>query len=71
MDTSDFKFVFLGQSVLRYEVPHDIYATINRVYESKYSDLKRANINVQITRPPSKTKKRRKKNASNKKRNKV
>ena len=43
MDTSNFKFVFLGQSVLRYEVPHDIYATINRVYESKYSDLKRAN----------------------------
>ena len=43
MDTSDFKFVFLGQSVLRYEVPYDIYATINSIYESKYSDLKRAN----------------------------
>jgi hypothetical protein len=33
--------------------------------------ISRANINVQITRPPSKTKKRRKKYASNKKRNKV
>ena len=43
MDTSNFKFVFLGQSVLRYEVPYDIYATINSIYESKYSDLKRAN----------------------------
>ncbi len=43
MDTSNFKFVFLGQSVLRYEVPYDIYATINNVYESKYSNLKSAN----------------------------
>jgi hypothetical protein len=33
--------------------------------------ISRANINVQITRPPSKKKKRRKKYASNKKRNKV
>jgi len=43
MNTSNFKFVFLGQSVLRYEVPYDIYATINNVYESKYSNLKYAN----------------------------
>ena len=43
MSTSNFKFVFLGQSVLRYEVPYDIYATINSIYESKYSDLKSAN----------------------------
>ena len=43
MNTSNFKFVFLGQSVLRYEVPYDIYATINNVYESKYSNLKSAN----------------------------
>ena len=25
MDTSNFKFVFLGQAVLKYEVPLDIY----------------------------------------------
>jgi hypothetical protein len=43
MSTSNFKFVFLGQSVLRYEVPYDIYATINSIYEFKYSDLKPAN----------------------------
>ena len=43
MNTSNFKFVFLGQSVLRYEVPYDIYATINSIYESKYSNLKSAN----------------------------
>tara|TARA_R100001224_G_scaffold175_1_gene136 strand:- start:249 stop:905 length:657 start_codon:yes stop_codon:yes gene_type:complete len=43
MDTSDFKVVFLGQSVLRYQVPWDIYATINNIYESKYPQLPKAN----------------------------
>ena len=43
MDTSDFKFVFLGQSVLRYQVPLDVYDTINSIYEKKYSELLRAN----------------------------
>ena len=43
MSTLDFSFIFLGQSVLRYEVPLDIYHTINQIYESKYSQLKPAN----------------------------
>ena len=43
MDTSDFKFIFLGQSVLRYQVPWDVYNTINHIYESKYPELKPAN----------------------------
>ena len=43
MNTSDFKFVFLGQSVLRYQVPLDIYNIINHIYETKYPDLKPAN----------------------------
>jgi hypothetical protein len=43
MDTSDFNFVFLGQSVLRYQVPLDIYNIINHVYETKYPELKPAN----------------------------
>ena len=43
MDTSDFKFVFLGQSVLRYQVPLDVYDTINSIYEKKFSELLRAN----------------------------
>ena len=43
MDTSDFKFVFLGQSVLRYEVPLDVYNIINHIYETKYPELKPAN----------------------------
>ena len=43
MDTSDFNFIFLGQSVLRYQVPLDVYDTINHIYETKYSELKPAN----------------------------
>ena len=38
-----FNVVFLGQSVLKYQVPLDIYDTINRIYESKYPQLPKAN----------------------------
>tara|TARA_R100000808_G_C2123357_1_gene134147 strand:+ start:270 stop:926 length:657 start_codon:yes stop_codon:yes gene_type:complete len=43
MDTSNFKVVFLGQSVLRYQVPLDVYNIINHIYETKYPQLKPAN----------------------------
>ena len=43
MDTSDFKFIFLGQSVLRYQVPLDVYNIINHVYETKFQQLAPAN----------------------------
>ena len=43
MDTSDFSFVFLGQSVLKYQVPLDVYNTINHIYETKYPELRPAN----------------------------
>ena len=43
MDTSNFKVVFLGQSVLRYKVPLDVYNIINNIYEKKYPELLRAN----------------------------
>ena len=43
MDTSNFNFVFLGQSILKYQVPLDIYNTINHIYETKYPELKPAN----------------------------
>jgi len=43
MSTLNFSFIFLGQSVLRYKVPLDIYHAINQIYESKYSQLKPAN----------------------------
>ena len=38
-----FKSVFLGQSVLKYQVPYDIYISINHIYESKFKELKPAN----------------------------
>ena len=43
MNTSDFKFIFLGQSVLRYQVPLDVYHTINDIYEKKINELYPAN----------------------------
>ena len=43
MDTSDFSFIFLGQSVLKYQVPLDVFNTINHIYETKYPELKPAN----------------------------
>ena len=34
-----FNFVFLGQSVLKYEVPLSVYNTLNSIYENKYYSL--------------------------------
>ena len=36
-------FVFLGQSILRYEVPLDIFTTINNIYQNNFDILKPAN----------------------------
>jgi hypothetical protein len=38
-----FNAVFLGQSVLKYQVPFDIYVAINKIYETKFQQLKPAN----------------------------
>ena len=35
MENPKFDFVFLGQSVLKYQVPLDIFMTINHIYENK------------------------------------
>ena len=43
MDTLDFKFIFLGQSVLRYQVPLDVYNIINDIYEKRKKELPKAN----------------------------
>tara|TARA_R110000765_G_C18664156_1_gene577226 strand:+ start:27 stop:686 length:660 start_codon:yes stop_codon:yes gene_type:complete len=44
MDTLNFKKVTpLGQTVLSYEVPLDVYNIINQIYETKYTTLPRAN----------------------------
>jgi len=38
-----FNFTFLGQSVLRYETPLDIFSAINQVYEQNFNRLDSAN----------------------------
>ena len=38
-----FDFVFLGQSVLKYQVPLDIFTAINQIYEQNYYRLEPAN----------------------------
>jgi len=43
MDTSDFNYVFLGQSVLKYTVPLDVFYTINNIYEKRRHELYPAN----------------------------
>ena len=43
LNQNKFDFIFLGQSVLKYEVPLDIYHTINNIYETKYPQLEPAN----------------------------
>ena len=43
MNISNFKCIFLGQAVLRYKVPLEIFYIINNLYENKYSELKPAN----------------------------
>ena len=43
MNTLKFNFVFLGQSVLKYEVPLDVYDVLNRIYETRRHELPKAN----------------------------
>jgi hypothetical protein len=43
MDTLDFKVTFLGQSVLKYRAPSDVYNMINHIYETKRQVLPPAN----------------------------
>ena len=39
----NFDFVFLGQSILKYQVPLDIFHSINHIYEQNYKYLHKAN----------------------------
>ena len=43
MSTSNFKFIFLGQSILRYKVPLDVFHDINDIYEKRRHELYPAN----------------------------
>ena len=38
-----FDFVFLGQSILKYQVPLDIFTAINQIYEHNFHNLEPAN----------------------------
>ena len=38
-----YKYVWLGQSILKFEVPLDIFTTINQVYEKNFNKLHKAN----------------------------
>ena len=39
----NFDFVFLGQSILKYQVPLDIFYGINQIYEQNFHNLTPAN----------------------------
>jgi len=43
MDTLNFSICPLGQTVLKYQVPLDVFNTINNIYETKYQTLPPAN----------------------------
>ena len=43
MENLKFDFVFLGQSVLKYQVPLDIFMTINHIYDVNKNSLDKAN----------------------------
>jgi hypothetical protein len=43
MDTLNFKAVFLGQSILKYQMPLDIFHSINYIYETNFHNLAQAN----------------------------
>ena len=43
MENLKFDFVFLGQSVLKYQVPLDVFYTINHIYEVNKNRLDKAN----------------------------
>ena len=43
MKNLKFNFVFLGQSILKYQVPLDVFKVINHIYEQNLDKLYRAN----------------------------
>ena len=43
MDTSDFKFTWLGQTSCKYQVPLEIFVGLNDIYEKRKKELPKAN----------------------------
>ena len=46
MDTLPFKFIWLGQTVLSYQVPLDIFNTLNGIYENNFVNLPDAHVQL-------------------------
>ena len=44
MDTLPFKFIWLGQTVCRYQVPMDIFIVLNKIYEENFINLPDAHV---------------------------
>ena len=44
MENLKFDFEFLGQSVLKYQVPLDVFSALNQIYEQNYHKLDKANV---------------------------
>ena len=42
MDTSDFRFIWLGQTICKYQVPLDIFRVLNGIYEERFVNLPNA-----------------------------
>ena len=42
MATSDFKFIWLGQTICTYQVPFDIFEALNLIYETEFHNLPNA-----------------------------
>ena len=43
MENPKFDFIFLGQSILKYQVPLDVFYSINQIYEQNFHNLHPAN----------------------------
>ena len=39
MDTLPFKFIWLGQTICKYQVPLDIFKVLNGIYETNFVNL--------------------------------
>ena len=46
--TLKFDFIFLGQSILKYQVPLDIFTAINQIYEQNFHKLNKANNTIKV-----------------------
>ena len=46
MDTLPFNFIWLGQTICKYQVPLDIFNTLNGIYETNFVNLPDAHVQL-------------------------